>query len=239
MKDLFTKTVFQPSKAMEFDQRLIGYDSNPILVIDNFLQDPNAVQSIAARGKFTPVESDLYPGSRLALSNAAWADCARFMNTQLCNIFFAGVATKLTSCFAALSLSSLPADKAYPVQRIPHFDTVNTNQLALVCYLSNSTGFGGTSFYRHIATGYESICQDRASLYRRALRRDASLHGLPEKSYISGSTPMFEQTATIKYKFNRAVIYRSHMLHSGDINGDHSNHPAKGRLTANGFIRVE
>jgi len=39
--------------------------------------------------------------------------------------------------------------------------------------------------------------------------------------------------------FNRLIVYRTHMLHSGLLNrAPLSADPAKGRLTANGFIEA-
>ena len=54
-------------------------------------------------------------------------------------------------------------------------------------------------------------------------------------TYIRGDTALFERTASVAARFNRAIFYRSNLLHSGDIAADAglSPDPRRGRLTAN------
>ena len=66
-------------------------------------------------------------------------------------------------------------------------------------------------------------------------------HGLPPAAYISGDTPIYQQTARYEGVYNRALIYRGYTLHSGVIPADldFSADPSIGRLTANTFLRGE
>ncbi len=127
-----------------------------------------------------------------------------------------------------------------PIQSVPHFDGFDRTHIASVHYLCTEE-FGGTSFYRHRSTGYETMDAQRIVEY--APRLKAEVMGLNTRSftYIRGDTALFERTASVEAKFNRAIYYRSNVLHSGDIPANISMpaQPRKGRLTANtlGVIR--
>ena len=55
-----------------------------------------------------------------------------------------------------------------------------------------------------------------------------------------GFNPYFHSSDLVEAKLNRAVIYPSNVLHSGDIQTDLglSNDPKKGRLTISSFIQL-
>jgi hypothetical protein len=120
-----------------------------------------------------------------------------------------------------------------PIQCIPHYDSSDTHQFAVVHYLCGEH-HGGTSFYRHRQTGYESISAARSGQYIKTLDREATSRGLPKADYINGDSELFERVASVDAKFNRAIFYCSNLLHSGNIqaaNGLNSD-PRIGRLTA-------
>ena len=50
--------------------------------------------------------------------------------------------------------------------------------------------------------------------------------------------PWFERTAAVPARFNRLIVYRGDLFHSGDIARPDllSADPALGRLTVNGFF---
>lgn len=54
-------------------------------------------------------------------------------------------------------------------------------------------------------------------------------------TFIRGDTALFERNASVPAKFNRAIYYRSKLLHSGDIPANIAMpaDPRRGRLTAN------
>jgi hypothetical protein len=120
---------------------------------------------------------------------------------------------------------------------VPHIDTHDPNQFAMVHYLC-SEHYGGTSFYRHRTTGHESITDTRLEEYFRILKQEVMTGGLPKLAYINGDTSLFERIAQIEVKFNRAIIYRSNALHAGDISEalGLAKNPDDGRLTLNTFI---
>ena len=65
------------------------------------------------------------------------------------------------------------------------------------------------------------------------------IHKTPR--YMSASTNMFEQLYSVEALMNRAIIYPSNLLHSGNVNAalGLSSVPKKGRLTIGSFILLE
>lgn len=118
---------------------------------------------------------------------------------------------------------------------MPHVDTTNVLQFAILHYLCDER-FGGTGFYRHRATGYEVITPDRAGHFAAAREREMALVG--DGGYIAEDTPLYEQVGAVAAAFDRLIVYRSCLLHSGLV-GDPSllsADPRAGRLTANIFL---
>ena len=99
---------------------------------------------------------------------------------------------------------------------------------------------GGTAIYRHRKTGFECIDESRTLAYYRSLESENNGPYLPKAvdGYIQGDTPLFEQIAAQPGVFNRLVVYRRHLLHSGMItqHTSLSANPRVGRLTISSFI---
>ena len=130
---------------------------------------------------------------------------------------------------------TLPPGALVASQREPHIDTTNPLQFAFLHYLCPSA-FGGTAFYRHRRTGFETLTPERADDYRAARQSEEAENSAP--GYIVSDTPHFEQIAAIAAEPNRLVVYRSRLLHSGLITPGMplSSDPRSGRLTANIFL---
>ncbi|MBN7825638.1 DUF6445 family protein [Bowmanella dokdonensis] len=153
--------------------------------------------------------------------------------------FFALPARQLGFSVCHFSIVTTAPQQLKLLQRIPHFDTPDKDALAAVHYLFKGPQ-GGTAFYRHRQTGFETIDESRAVDYFRSLERENDGPNIPspEQGYINGDTPLFEQTAHQEGLFNRLIVYRRHSLHSGAIAPDAvlSADPMQGRLTISSFI---
>jgi hypothetical protein len=135
-------------------------------------------------------------------------------------------------------MATLPAEAANLAQRLPHIDTTQPSQLAILHYLCGPE-HGGTAFYRHRATGFEAIDPNRGPAYFTALRGEIAGEDGPD-GYIVGSGDLFEQTAAVTPVFNRVIVYASNLLHAGVLPARPlSLDPRLGRLTANTFFRFE
>ena len=224
----------------QLELRTVGAEAHPVLVIDDFVKDAGVLLTAADnRHAFAKNAEDFYPGVKKPLLDCGYQSAFERLTTWIAEVFAVNTDAKLivdNSCFA---VTTTPEHQLLPIQSIPHYDTPDPNQLAVVHYLCDE-GFGGTSFYRHRATGYEAIDTKRAGHYQRVLGRQATTEGLPRPQYINGSTNLFEKTGEVEARFNRAIIYSSCLLHSGNIHPDRitADLSAKVRLTITSNLLV-
>ena len=130
-----------------------------------------------------------------------------------------------------------PPEVLTPIQRLPHFDGVEPERLALLHFLSGAQG-SGTAFYRHRATGFETVTATRLADYERILNCEVRAQGIPDAAYIAGDTDIFDEISLFEGRYNRALLYPSNALHCARIPDDLnlSDNPATGRLTVNTFL---
>ena len=204
--------------AADIDECRFGLELNPIIVVDDFLENPSCLlTNVGKLDHFVASTGDYYPGVKKELGHCGYREALEGFSQQLLEKFQFGKTMRgkpHSCCFAIITTVE---EKLLPIQCIPHFDTPDGRQIAVVHYLHNDL-HGGTSFYRHRQTAYESIDVDRRLIYQKTLGRQASTEGLPELNYIDGDTNLFERIGSVKAKFNRAIFYQSSVLHSGNIN---------------------
>jgi hypothetical protein len=218
---------------------LIGQEQNPLIVIDNFFPEPQRLVEFASNaGDFKHDKNDFYPGVRRDLPDYYNAYVLDYVRQRLLMALNKHKESTLKSTLCALSIANQTADTLLPIQRIPHFDTFEADQWALLHYLCKDT-HGGTGFFRHRHTGFERITQSRSNKYLRILEDEAVTKGLPEKRYVAGSSQLFEMYHQVEALFNRAIFYPSNLLHSGLITDWHATDIASSRLTANTFIKFD
>ncbi|NML05694.1 DUF6445 family protein [Sphingomonas sp. G-3-2-10] len=212
-----------------------GHDREPVLQVDGLMLDPETLIEFAAGGQaFAPAygPNGGYPGIRAPAPLPYVETVARGLDPLVREAFgLRGVALAHADC--NLSLVTLAPGELVPPQRVPHIDTTYPLQFAFLHYLCG-TELGGTALYRHRATGYEALTPERLPRYETI--RLAEAEAAP--GYITGDTDHFEQTAALDAAFNRLIVYRSCVLHSGRIPADAalSPDPRQGRLTANIFL---
>jgi Family of unknown function (DUF6445) len=215
----------------------IGAEREPVVVVDNFLENPWALVDYAAgHSAFSGVLDAFYPGARAPIPAIYCFALRAFLGGAIAEAFGLGNSI-ITGELSHFSLVTTPPDRLKLVQRMPHFDNTNPKQLALLHYLC-SPAHGGTSFYRHRRTRFEFIDETRKDRYADAVAEDFAYLGPPPARYICGDDPMFERTLSFAAAFNRVIIYRSINLHSADIGPAFAfdGNPRSGRLTANTFF---
>jgi Family of unknown function (DUF6445) len=213
----------------------VGAEREPVLVVDDFLAEPQALIDAAAAGAFAPERGNFYPGLRARLSPIYSFAVRAFLGGAIEDAFgFAGRVVK--GEHAAFSVVTTPPERLALMQRLPHVDTTDPLQLAVLHYLSVPAQ-GGTCFYRHRATGFETLSQERLPLYTQALQSELDA-ATPAPRYLDGDTDLFARTAQFEGAFNRVLVYRSAALHCADVapNISFSADPRIGRLTANLFL---
>lgn len=213
----------------------IGAEQAPLLVIDNFADNPEELVEEAATRHFEPVSS-FFPGIRAK----APPFYQRFIAERLQDLLFdffeiEGRRIRFPMCHYSL-ITTPPGNLVMP-QRIPHFDSLESRGLASIHYLFRS-GYGGTAFYRHRKTGFEYIDESRKAAYFRALAQENYGPNIPGPGYINGDTPLFRQVARQDGVFNRLLVYRRNSLHSGCIEPGFvpDPDPRSGRLSINSFM---
>ncbi len=211
-----------------------GREGEPVVVIDDYFPDPSAWVDIAAGLTFAPCTSH-YPGHRAACPAAHFRALFAPLADVMTGVFGYRGGAHVAEC--NFSLVTREPSTLTPFQRLPHFDSFVPNRLAVLIYLSPDTQ-GGTAFYRHRATGFETLTPARHDLYRQTLDRKVAEEGLPPPRYPGDGEPFFEQIAAFEARYNRVLVYRGSTLHSGLIDDSVrlSPDPRIGRLTLNGFI---
>ncbi|WP_189418560.1 DUF6445 family protein [Cellvibrio zantedeschiae] len=213
----------------------LGEERSPLLVVDNFLQDAEPLVEDACQHRFVQ-NSPLYPGVRAPAPISFQSLLLSSLGRQMKQVFDLK-GSKLSLSLCQYSLVTMNANQLTLLQRIPHFDSTQRDELAAVFYLFKDD-LGGTSFYRHNKTGYEYIDDERRIPYFRSLESENGSDTIPEHGYINGDTALFTRIGEQKGIFNRLIVYRRQNLHSGSISPNFvpNADPRKGRLTINIFI---
>jgi hypothetical protein len=236
-----------PSSAADFDLnpdaaievRRIGEEREPVIVMDGAMRRPQALVDYAAREvRFEPSAHfrSGYPGLLGPAPLNYVASLVQALRPAIEEAFaLKGVAPAGATC--NFSLVTLAPEVLSLEQRLPHVDTVDPLQFAILHFLCDGR-FGGTGFYRQRATGFETLTPERLEAHKAALARELAATP-PPSAYVTGDTPIYTQTAAFEARWDRVLVYRSRLLHSGQIldpaalDAD----PRKGRLTANIFLR--
>ena len=213
----------------------IGTEGQPLVILDDFAPDPDALRHFAAAADFAPALNH-YPGVRAALPET-------YLETQIPVIAAAAAAFgrqgPLHVVDASFSIVATPPGELTIPQRLPHVDAFTADRIALVHYLSPEDG-DGTAFFRHRATGFETVDEMRRDHFFRHLDTEIRHGGAPPPGYLLGDTPLFECVRTEPARYNRALLYRSWNLHSGAISATNAlaADPVAGRLTVTAFLSI-
>jgi hypothetical protein len=232
---------FAPGPDPRVEVLRIGREAHPVLIVDGLLTGAESLVAFAAdTAALAPVKAaaNFYPGVRAPAPPGYVQALITALRPHLAEPFGVSPGGRAhVTC--ALSMATLPADQASLAQRLPHIDTTAPAQLAILHYLCGPE-HGGTAFYRHRATGFESIDPARGPAYLAALRREMAEGAAGREGYIRASGAFYEQTAVVAPAFDRIVVYASNLLHAGMLpDRPASADPRLGRLTANTFFRPE
>jgi hypothetical protein len=211
-----------------------GREAQPVIVIDDWLAEPERWREAAAQQRYGRI-GPYYPGLRATVPPEAAAAMREALAPLIAETF--GLDPVPPVLEAYFSIVTTPPEALAPIQRLPHFDGLEPERIAILVYLS-AEAQGGTAFYRQRATGFETVDPARFPAFEAALRAGVAEHGLPPAAYIGGDTPLYERIAHYEAKPNRALVYRGHSLHCAAIppGVPLPADPALGRLTVNSFL---
>jgi hypothetical protein len=229
---------FSLSRDPQVAVHRVGFEAEPVMVVDGAMRDPRALVEFAAREvsfQAPPERENFYPGLLGAIPLNYVSALVAALRPQIEAVFGLEDAGP-TGATCNYSIVTHQPEQLATSQRIPHIDTADPLQIAILHYLCDER-FDGTAFYRHRSTGFEGITPERWGPYRAALAADLE-RCPPPAAYIGEDTPLFERTASIDLRFDRVLVYRSRVLHSGQIDPavGLSPDPRRGRLTGNIFL---
>jgi hypothetical protein len=223
-----------PSSASDgYRVHYLGREREPLVVIDDFSGQLEALTRLARNAAYEPVTG--YPGIRCRISSSYLAPRSALLHRILAEQFDLPRGATGESC--AFSIVSLRPDQLSEGQRRPHHDSADANLIALL-HFTGAADTGGTAFYRHRRTGFETIRPERVEEYERAVAAERREHGPYPPRYFHGSDARYEMIGEVEARPDRVIVYRGRLLHSGHvpIAPDPATARETGRLTINTFL---
>jgi hypothetical protein len=228
---------FAVNPAAEVTLRRLGREGVPLLIIDEVLADPEGLRALAAATPFTEPVSPWYPGVNAPMPDAYLASLLPVLRPSLQRAFGLSDEARLAT-MSFLALSTRRSDELAPRQRIPHYDQPDPGVLAMVHYLGHDQG-GGTGFFRHEATGFETITPPRRDAYLLMVDAELETHGAALTGFAGPDTPGYRLTEAVEARCNRLIVYPACVLHCALFEGARLDaDPLTGRLTANSFLKA-
>lgn len=216
-------------------------DGAKVFVVDDFVQDPDALVALAqsANGQFVTVPGHPYPGPQLDLPDSMATSLEHFFRQHLSLPLRTGAPLGMFGRFARVVQEAATLDAR---QRICHRDdsALQPGEMisAAVHYLFKDERLGGTVFFRSLMSEADT----------QQFRRDASTldpsafgdkYGI-QPGYMTESNRYFEVIGRVPAKWNRAIFYDGGIFHTGDIQwrANRGGYLAgQGRLTINAFFK--
>lgn len=218
-------------------QLSVGESNSPVILIDNAFADFDILMKRAFTVSFQP-EAQFYPGVRAQTPPEYQRWLIDLFNQQLLpRLVGKPSRANLISC--NYSVITRRPEALHPLQTVPHVDSTQPLDFAVVHYL-NMGGHGGTAFYRHRATGLERIQADTLNTFSQ-IRTAEMRESTQPPSYIVGDTEHYKKIGEIEGVVNRLAVYPQNLLHSGLIKTpfEDPSQLANTRLSINAFITAE
>lgn len=216
--------------------RLQGSDEK-VLVVDDATGQAQHLITAASRSPFEPASAvgSGYPGLLGPAPHAYIDAMVRFVLPLLQQHWPIGP-LRPKRARGNFSLVTTPPEALSVEQRIPHVDAADPLQFAAVHYLCGAE-HGGTGFFRHRSTGFETLDPARVEMFNKARDEEPA----PSSGYLTQDSADFALIGSCEAHMDRLVIYRSSLFHSGLIRAlpEHAEDPRRGRLTGNLFLQCE
>jgi Family of unknown function (DUF6445) len=221
-------------------------DGQCCVIVDNFLEDPQALVEFAhrnrARARMAPQG---YPGTVLALGDGDLVDVHRFIRGRMSKTF--GFLRGNARLSTSLTMTTLRPAALSNFQRLCHTDPRETparRRYAALVYLFRDETLGGTAFYRWKRPDvvYRALALELHDTAAAGAYLAQHCHVFREPPcYMTRSNELAEQLAVIPPRFNRMLFYSGEIAHSGHITAPQrlSGDFRRGRLTLNCFASVE
>ena len=203
------KTVHDAEILVEW----IGAEREPVVTVDGLANDPDRLRHEASKVDFASV-GEYYPGGRAPAPRLYFDMVAATLRDILGEFFGYRDGGEILRSYFSIATTA-PHQLSLP-QRIPHTDAYDDHQIAMLHFL-NHEDLGGTAFFRHRSTGFETVNAQRVEAFHESLAADFRRLGEPEPAYIGAESPLFERTHVCSHRYNRAIVYRGKLLHCADL----------------------
>lgn len=234
------------NEAASLDVHSESVGDDHVLVIDHLYCDPDYVRGLALALDFVRPAGG-YPG-RLACMSIWNAGLIALLRERVSELF--GTDIGLHPAFPDLTFGMVmvKAGDLRPINYQPHHDTFC--DFAGIVYLNTDEQCsGGTSFWRHRATGLQAFprdddpelpgllqrydATDGRQLVERMLGEAVDSHRAP----LLGSTSTWEMTKLVEMRFNRLILYPGRLFHTMHLDPEaFGDTPATRRLTQNLYL---
>ncbi|MEM7078216.1 MAG: DUF6445 family protein [Pseudomonadota bacterium] len=205
-------------------------DNVPMLVVNDFYQDPEGVREEAMEREFKATAAG-YPGRHEYLNpddpevRVVMNHIHRIVQTAT------GIDFSVQSISTDFSILTTPRKQVLASQSHPHIDGV---ALAGLVYLNQPT-MGGTCFYRNKLLGSSVVTDDNVEEWE-ALNKDPEFRDEVD-DYVSDSFSHWELIHKTEGRFNQFVTYPGNVFHSVDVVVDPDpSDPKSARLTQRVFV---
>tara|TARA_Y100000592_G_C5470449_1_gene319156 strand:- start:2093 stop:2755 length:663 start_codon:yes stop_codon:yes gene_type:complete len=203
----------------------------PLVVIDNFYENPDEVRQEAINSNYMPPIHGNFPGQTAFVSLETQSKIIPFVIALAENYMAEAldikipVDTESTECY--YQIIDKPWHKAPQAFRVPHVDYRFQRGIvtipALIYLNTPEQCLGGTAFYRDVRTGLHSV------------NSPAQFH----KVYTGGQNT-WQLHNYIPMKYNRLIMYDGNMMHTADIPADGFGEELENcRMTQNIFLHVK
>ncbi|MEW4447715.1 DUF6445 family protein [Qipengyuania sp. JC766] len=212
-----------------------GREREPVVVIDGFSREADELERLGRAARYEAAQG--YPGIRAPFDPRYLQLGAPLFQSLVEEAF--GLSGEIMAERCDFSIVSIPPDRLQDGQRRPHYDGTEPGLLATVHFLGDERD-GGTAFYEHRRSGFETVTAEREDEFARLHRRDVEEFGPPPARYHYGDDESYRMIGQIGARRDRLIAYRGRTLHSGHIPmaPDPATARTSGRLTLNCFLHA-
>jgi hypothetical protein len=195
----------------------------PTICVDNFFNDPDKVFKFANSLKYTPDNEGRWPGERSDELHKIDRNFFEFFGKKVLSILYpmeAGINFSLRLTFQKIS-------KKYTNEGWVHKDNGYINEFTSIVYLSKHKECGTSLFdSKKIHSFPINEIQKRDTYLKDNFKE--------ENIYLKENNNQFEETISIKSKYNRFIMFDSSQLHAAQKFTE--NTIEEDRLTLVGFF---
>lgn len=223
-----------------FELTTVGEEQSVMAIASSSANDTDALIDLCKSLPYQKAEGgNPYPGHRANMPHTYTRQLVEHLHRILPEFSYSA-ASVIKPLFSAASVVTTPGKKLTLAQRFPHFDSPEPDHFAVMHYLHGPVSWG-TSFFKHVATGFERISKDRVEAYQIQLLKGIQSHGRPEAKYHNNDTPLFRRIESFQADAGRLLVYPASILHSGTLpdSGPDPTNPNEHRLTINSFFKIQ